>query len=44
MNRQIEDHSAELLELGSATEATQGNDVYAIEGVGFMPKHGISHE
>ena len=44
MNRNTEDHSLDLLELGAASAVTRGSDIYAIEGGGFMPKHGISDE
>ena len=43
MDRKTKDQP-DLLDLGSASEQTRGNDLYAIEGVGFMPKHGISAE
>lgn len=44
MNRKTEDQPLDLLELGAASAVTRGSDIYAIEGVGFMPKNGISHE
>jgi hypothetical protein len=44
MKHENEDRSLDLIELGTASEDTRGNDLYAIEGVGFMPKHGISNE
>ena len=43
MDRNTEDRG-DLLELGRASETTRGNDLYAIEGVGFMPRQGISAE
>jgi len=34
----------ELIELGTASTDTHGNDIYTYEIGGFMPKHGISNE
>ena len=44
MKNETEGQALDLLELGTASADTRGNDIYAIEGVGFRPKHGISAE
>ena len=44
MNRDSDTTALELIELGTATDETRGNDLHAIEGAGFMPKSGISNE
>ena len=44
MNRDSNNEALVLIELGTATDETRGNDVHAIEGAGFMAKSGISNE
>lgn len=44
MNRKTEELSLDMVELGIASEETQGNDLVSIEGGGFLPAQGISDE
>lgn len=39
-----EQQCGELIELGTASGDTEGNDIYTFEIGGFMPKHGMSHD